>query len=330
MALAFGSFVTAAVLAVSGVIIESSLDCPAAARVSEELARIVPNAAATEVNDRAVVSSESGVLLVLLTAPDGAILGERRIAAEGTCDEQARALAVILGTWLTDIHPEYRSALPVPPAVAEEPSQLPAEEPLVAPAPAVPPSPPSQAPTLPPVSVAPSPAKSEGAAVRRWSGALAVGAGVSEAGTVLAGAASVSYAPERTGFGASVFALLTLPAERSLGSGTVSAFRWPLGAGPLVRVQAGSAFLDVTAGPTLAWLRVAGDDFNENRSANDVAIGAFGRARVGFCWSRFRPFVEAGLLGWFGASTVVARAPDTELELPTFESFLLAGVAFEP
>jgi hypothetical protein len=330
MALAFGSFLTAAVLAAPGVIIESSLDCPGVDRVREELERIVPKAAATEVNDRAVVSSENGVVLVVLRTPDGAVLGERRIAAEGSCDEQARALAVILGTWLTDIHPEYRSALPLPPAAAEEPSQLPEEKPPLARAPAATHSRPTQAPRIPTTSAASGPAKSEAAAARRWSGALAVGIGVSDAETVLAGAASVSCAPERTGVGASAFALLTLPAERSLGSGTVSSFRWPLGAGPLVRIQARRAFLDVSAGPMLAWLHVAGDNFTENRSANDVTTGAFGRARVGLRGRRFRPFVEAALLGWFGASTAVARAPDTEFALPAFESFLLAGVAFEP
>jgi hypothetical protein len=153
---------------------------------------------------------------------------------------------------------------------------------------------------------------------------------VSDSDAVLAGALSASYAPERTGLGASAFAMLTLPAERSLGSGTVSSFRWPLGVGPLLRVQARRAFLDVSAGPMVGWLHVAGTGYSENRSANDAAAGAFGRARVGLRWSRFRPFLEAGLLGWFGPATAVARAPELEFELPSFESFLVAGTAFAP
>jgi hypothetical protein len=335
MLLAFGSFVTAAVLAGPVVVIESALDCPAAGQVSEELERIVPNAAGTPPQDRALLSSEDGVLLVHLRAPDGTLLGERRIVAEGSCNERARAVAVILGTWLTDIHPEYRSALPLPAPAPEQPTQAPAANPpAAAPSPQRPP--PLQRPA--PLQPAPLPARladrdvatSKQAAARRWSGALAIGFGLSEAGAVLAGALSASYAPERTGLGAAAFAVLTLPAERSLGSGTVSSFRWPLGAGPLLRVQGRRAFFDVSAGPMVGWLHVAGEGFSENRSADDAAAGAFGRVRLGLGWPRFRPFVEAGLLGWFGAATAVTREPETEFELPAFESFVLAGMAFAP
>lgn len=324
MFLGFGSVVAAAGLAAPVVAIESALDCPAPGQVSEELGRILPNAAGSGTTDRALVSSEGGVLLVLLRAADGTLLGERSMTADGSCDERARAVAVVLGTWLTDIHPEYRSSLPAPSPAVAAPSP-PAEANSAGASPAV----------LPPVPVSPPATaldskRPSDPVERRWSGALGLGVEVSDAGAVFAGALSASYAPSRTGLGASAFALLAVPAERSLGTGAVSSFRWPLGVGPLFRVQARSAFLDVSVGPTLGWLHLAGDGFSENRAANDVATGAFGRARLGLSRSRFFPFLEAGLLGWFGSAIAVARAPQSEFELPAFESFLFAGMSLEP
>lgn len=316
------SFLSLGPLAVPVVVVESALDCPTASRVSEELERIVPNTG-TPGTDRATVARDADSLLVLLRAADGSVLGERRVTAEGTCEEQARAVSVILGTWITDIHPEYRTALPVPEPTA------PVDEPEPAPAPpAAPPSPPPP-PAPPPPRVTPERPRAQ-ATTWHWSGGAALGVEVSDASAVFVGALSSSYAPDGTGFGGAAFALLAAPARRSVGSGSADALRWPLGLGPLLRVQAPRAYLDVSAGPTLAWLHIAGAEFVENRTANDVVAGAFGRARVGVRWRSWRPFLEAGILGWFGSAKVVARSPDAELELAAYEPFFLVGAALEP
>jgi len=328
------AFVTAGSLAVPAVAVEGTLDCPSAARVSDELEQIIPGVARAAVDDRAIVVSDAGVLLVLLRAADGSVLGERQVVVEGTCEEQARAVAVILGAWITDIHPEYRSALPLPsvsegaPAATEAPAATATGEPSAAPAPQG--APPIRRPLIERSRLVRRDQALPGTAARRWSIAAGVGVEIADAGAVAAGSLSGSYAPNRSGFGGTAFVLAAAPAERAVGAGRASAFRWPLGLGALARVQGREACLDVSAGPTLGWLHVEGDEFASNRAADDVVAGAFGRVRLGARWSSFRPFFEAGVLGWFGRSTIAAQQPVSEIELPAIEAFFLLGMGFEP
>jgi hypothetical protein len=312
--------------------IESSATCPDKAQISAELGRMLSS------RDDAVPPSESAnvavhdqTLLVTLKGADGLVLGERRLLAEGDCDAQARAVAVIIATFLTDIHPEYLSLLPdserqpdvapAPSASAEGAEPPPLKAPPPPPPPPSPPSPPRTLPLAPPSPVSPEPSE--------WLVALAAGAEFSSE-FVPAAALSLSFLPAAEGFGARAFVLVSGAAERQLGEELASSFRFPLGVGALFRFGRGSAWCDLSAGASVGWLHVAGRTFDDNESANDIVFGPFLGVRAGTEWLGLRPFAELGALAWPGESTLVARSPDATARLPWFEAFLLVGAGFVP
>jgi hypothetical protein len=302
-------FLVPIALASPAVIVEGGADCPSPTAVSGELARIMTVPEIEGPGDSVQISSAGDTVTVSLRNAEGAVLGERRVSAEGTCEERARAAAVIVAAWLTDIHPEYRNALPqdAPPATP-------------------PPAPPPPLELTPPPKVEP-PAPSPGA--RRFSAALALGVELSDAGATPAFELSTRFAFEGTGLGVLAFALFALPEERELGSGTALSFRWPFGVGPLYRLRVGEAFIDLGAGPTIGWLHAEGEDFARNESDNDVVLGAFGAARVFTGGGFLRPFASACLLGWFTKSTVVAHVPEAEFTLPAVEGLVLLGASVD-
>jgi hypothetical protein len=273
-------------------------------------------------SETANVAVHDRTLLITLKGADGLVLGERRLLAEGDCDAQARAVAVIIATFLSDIHPEYLSLLPDSerePDVAPAPS-APAESPEPPP-PKAPPPPPRTLPLAPPSPLKPEPSE--------WLFGLAAGAEFSSQ-FVPAAALSVSFLPAADGFGARAFVLVTGAAERQLGEEEASSFRFPLGVGPLFRFGRASAWCDVSAGASVGWLHVAGRTFDDNESANDIVFGPFLGVRAGTEWLGLRPFAELGALAWPGESTLVARSPDVTARLPWFEAFLLVGAGFVP
>ncbi|HEY3496720.1 MAG TPA: hypothetical protein VGK73_18600 [Polyangiaceae bacterium] len=296
------------------VAIEGDVDCPGAEAVSAELARILPPPS-TELGDRASVSRREEFLHVTLRTKEDLLVGEREVAAEGTCEEQARAVAVILAAWLTDVHPEFRT--PLPPAEPAAPESPP--PPPVAPAPPPPPA----------VLKAPPAPPSKPARLWRWSAGAGAGLELSDAGLTPAFELSLSFAPD-AGLGVMAFALLVVPETRELGSGEARTFRWPLGLGPLLRFPAGSVDVELAAGLDLAWLHAQGEDFATLGDADDLAFGAFGTARVTGRWSFARPFVGLTALGWLSPATLTARVPEAEVDLPAIEGVLLVGLTLPP
>lgn len=306
-------------------VVEGGAECPGAASIRTELARILPVAdrPAKRAREHARVQVSGEAIRVELFTPDGARVGEREVPNDGSCDERARTVAVILAAWITDIHPEYRSALPAAPA--PEPSLPPVEPPRAVERPprARPVAP---APTSPPRSdVAPMPPVRGSNALTP---SLAAAAGVSISDTATAAAqVSVTLAPPRRGLGATAFVVVSLSEERALGAGRVQSFRWPLGAGVLGRVSGEVLRLDLATGPTVGWLHLEGDGFASNEGADDVAFGGFARARAGTDWGEVHPFVEVGMLGWFTRAVAQARLPNAELALPVVQAVVLFGVS---
>ena len=294
------------------VAIEGDADCPTAEAVNAELLRILP-APENELGDRASVTRSEQSLHVTLRGADGSVVGERAVVVEGTCEEQARVVAVILAAWLTDAHPEFRTALPVAPAAEPLAPEAPKAPPVVAPA--------------PPAARAAPPAKPR--QVFRWSAGAGAGVELSDAGAVAAFELSASFAPA-AGWGATAFALFALPATRELGSGSAVGFRWPFGVGPLLRSPAGALSIELTAGPHLGWLHMSGKDFASGREANDLAFGVFAGARVTTRRSFLRPFLALTGLGWLSPATLTAQVPEAELELSPLEGAVQVGVSLNP
>ena len=315
-------FFVSAVLAAPPVVLESAPNCPSAEGISRELERIVAAPAGLEPTDRALVAAERSELRIVLATKDGQLLGERRLPAEGTCDEQARSVAVVLGAWIATAHPEYLSALPA------EQSETPAEPA----APTPPPLPQTQPPALPPPAPVARPrephARVHTTPKWRFQPAVAAGGELSDAGLVPAADVSLRYAPEASGFGLSAFALLAGSEVREVGGGRVRSFRWPLGVGALGRLEVGGVAVELEGGVMLGLLRVEGEGFTTNGDATDVQGGIQGAVRAGARSGKLRPFAAARLLAWLGEATATAQLPAAEVTLPAIEGVFLAGVGF--
>lgn len=315
-------------LAAPPVVLEGETDCPSRDAVSRELERIVVAPEGSVPTDTARVTVEGTELSVVLATNDGRLLGERRLPAEGTCDERALSVAVVLGAWITTAHPEYLSALP---AARDEASGAPAE-PSMPPLNPTPPAPP------PPPPPAPAPRKPESESKARartndpwrFQPAGALGIELSDNGIVPAADVSVRYAPEASGFGISAFVLFAFPEERDVGTGRVSSFRWPLGVGGVARHEQSGVALELDAGGMLGILHVEGKDFTTNDEATDVQGGLYAALRVGASKGTLRPFGAAKLLTWLGKTTASATEPDAEVDLPVVEGVFVVGVGFAP
>jgi hypothetical protein len=315
-------------LAAPPVVLEGETDCPTRDAISRELERIVVAPDGSAPTDTARVTVEGTELYVVLATNDGRLLGERRLPAEGTCDERALSVAVVLGAWITTAHPEYLSALPAAPSEAPAASAE-ANMPALNPTPAAPPPPSRPA----PAAREPEPESKARVAANdpwRFQPAAALGIELSDAGIVPAADVSVRYAPEASGFGLSAFVLLALSEDRAVGSGKVSSFRWPLGVGGVARQERSGVALELDAGAMLGILHVEGEDFTTNDEATDVQGGLYAALRLGASTGTLRPFGAAKLLTWLGKATASASEPNAEVDLPVVEGVFVAGVGFAP
>jgi hypothetical protein len=249
------------------------------------------------------------------------------LPADGTCDELALSVAVVLGAWIATAHPEYSSPLPEPESEsATAPEEPPAPPPpLAAPVAAAPATRPPE-----PTPKPPAPAVHPADAARRFEVALGIGGELSDAGLVPAAEAGVRYRPEASGLGASAFVLIAAPETREIGAGSVSSFRWPLGAGAVGRLTRGDLSLELEGGAMFGLLRIEGNGFASNDAATDAQGGLYGTLRVGAASGKLRPFAGAKLLTWLGKATAQASLPDAEVDLPVLEGVLLVGLGFVP
>jgi hypothetical protein len=314
----------------------SPLDCPTPnvidARVREILG-VTPEAALPE---RASVLPEGESLRVTLRAADGRALGDRVLPVEGDCEAQAAAVAVLLATWLSDVHPEFVGNLPG--AAPAEPAP-PAEPPVA--------SPPPPEPAPPPVGVAapgaPSapardraPAHSETAhGVPRWELAAAVGAGTALASEAVSaspkpvGSLSLRYFPRDIGWGAALSVSASTSRQAKLSNGSIRYFRVPLLLGPAFRWRAGSTLLDASLGGVAAWLHVAGSNFQDGSSHDDLVLGGAVSGRLALPQGRLAPFLEVTGVAYQSGQAYVNRGSDKpSVDLPRLELSAVLGGSF--
>ncbi|HTQ02731.1 MAG TPA: hypothetical protein VMI54_02700 [Polyangiaceae bacterium] len=301
--------------------------CPDAGAVGDALREILGLGATERLREVARLAHTDTTLVVSLRDADGRALGERALPLEGSCDELARAAAVVLATWLSDVHPEFV------PHLAQRANAATATN-----APSAPSADPAHAPNAPHgarTEPAPSGLVLSRGALRpendwRLRGAAAVGVSVLPVPVAFAGTLAVAFEPERGGIGATLRAGAESSRESAVPGGKVRYFRWPLEAGALVRLPARSVAFELDAGAALGWLHVAGRTFSPNRSANDVTFGGFAGARVLAARGRVQPFVELGGTFWIPSSRVYAEATQPSVVLPHAEMTLSLGATVVP
>ena len=98
------------------VVIESEATCPTATDVAQRVTALLPVHEKKDAPDLARISDRGDAWIVTLALPDGTPIAERVLDRAFPCADLASAAAVIIATWESDVHPEFRPApLPAPP-----------------------------------------------------------------------------------------------------------------------------------------------------------------------------------------------------------------------
>lgn len=307
-------------------------NCPAPQRVEERVRHILGLGPEAALEERATIERDGEVLRIVVRRADGSVLGERELSADAGCEELEALASVVVASWISDIHPEFigrtpplsaAGAMPDEPQGGTAPVSAPAQ-PTPAGAPLAP-SPPKKDQPRPPRAAVESPER------RRWQLGVATGADVSGGTIAFLGAAGVRWLPERWGLGLAAGALATTPRTEALSKGSVRYFRWPVIAGPVLRLPLGRFRLDVHGGPALGWLHAQGQGFAPSLTRNVLRGGGALGMRGGYEDGRLGWFLELSGLGWGKTEVFVERTDESSaISLPALELYAALGVRWTP
>jgi hypothetical protein len=283
--------------------------CPTAADVAARLGALLPARATDEPPDVARLDLRDGALLVTLTGADGTMIGERALDRGFACSDLASAAAVVIATWESDVHPEFR--------LAAAPA---------APRPTVP-APRAAPPVLTALSSPPSRASTwdVGAGL---SGSLAPGSGgVAPAiGALVVG----SWTPGARRTGIRLALAGTMDRELPLGAGRVRWQRTDVALGPQLRLASAASpqAVDLHAEALAGWLVASGNGFTNDLREGSLDPGLGAGARLSLGRGAFVPWLEASLAGWLRRQTAYATPGTDVVTLPRFEASLALGVSY--
>ncbi len=292
--------------------IRSDSTCPDAALVDRRTRELLGVGTDVALHETVELTHDGTGLSVKLRADEQRLLGERVLPLEDDCDALARAVSVVLASWLADAHPEFLAASAPPQAE---------------PAPALPP----RAPPAPPRPRVPRVSASGVLSVDdrlRFRPAVGLGALVDATGVVPGGMVGLGVSPAGSGLGASVRVALSLERTQSLGGGEVDLLRWPLALGGVLRLESGAVAGEVHAGAAVAWLHLQGRGFGTDHTVNDLGFGLFGALRVSVTLGLVEPFVELSGFAWPGAGSATVDPPDPGVSLPRGEILPVLGASF--
>lgn len=303
-------------------------ECPAHDVVEARVRSILHLAAEQTLTETFAVERRASSLFVELRGEGSALIGQRELPLEGSCDELAQAAAVVLSAWLTDVHPDFAGALPEPTAEPEpEPTAEP--EPKIEPPPVV--AKPQAVGSIDgerePQATEPPPRKPS--KPRALQLGIVAGGDLTSSQLAAAGGALIDFGFVERGFGLVAMALVTTVRSDSLGPGSVEWRRWPLALGPRYRFGVKSLALDLSAGPVAGWLHLAGVGFDANAEQSGVSWGAFASTRLSLSRGA-GPFAVLSGQVFPGESTAFVAGLAPEWPLPTLTVALLLGFQIAP
>ena len=308
----------------SAVVVAGAPSCPDTAALGAALKGLLPprqdGEGPAEPPDVLQLSPRRDDLDVRLYEPGGALIGEKSLVAAGTCDERAQTVAVLVAAWETRWRAGSPAALPHPGGIAAADEPRPASPPLAAQA--------------PPVLSAPPSALADTVAARHETTPLQLemraGLLMSISGGTVAPGLSCDLAFARRGlpFALAVGALAVGNHDVTVGPASA---RWRRVGGTL-EVRAAVArpklALEMHAAVALSALSISGAALPVTSGATlfdpGLLVGLRGQLRA----VALSPWVEASAALWPNGHVVYLRGSPDERDLPAFELFLGAGVAF--
>jgi hypothetical protein len=290
------------------VAVEGDSICPLPQVVAARLGELLPGATLASEPDVALLDDQGASVRIQVRRADGTPIGERVLERTFPCPDLAGAAAVIIATFESDVHPEFRLALATPP-------RAPAPPPVVATAPA--PASPRTSTAAYEIgaaltgSLAPS-SDSAGAAA----GALLVG-GWTPAGRRIGGRLSLQASTART-------------LDLGTGNGTVQWRRFVAGLGPQWRWASASrdVFFDLHADALGAVVLASGGNFMNDQDANGLDVGGGLGARLMLPGRLFAPWVDLSAYGWLRRQVAYESPSGASVSLPRIEGILALGLSF--
>jgi hypothetical protein len=269
-----------------------SEDCPSGVEVEQILASILPTVSNAVRPDLAHITRHDGKLRIELVDAEATVIAERVLDDAGSCSELAKLAAVVIGSWESDVHPEFVL---------------------------------SHAEPLPVPVVAPRAVQASGPHAYD----VALGASLSLAGSLAVGSTlAMLWVPRGSGPGLRLFAAGETTRTLDLGSGQARWRRWVGSVDLDWRFAHGPLVLDVHGGLGLGWLAVSGVGFSENRSSSLFSLAASVGARLSW-WvtRRFATWLELGGLYWTRSQMVYGEPAVREQEIPRLQGLVSIGLA---
>jgi len=318
-AAAHGRRVEAAPPAPAAVVVSGQPHCPDAAALNGALNGLLPSPGGDEGPDVLQLSRGRDGIDVRLFAPGGALIGEKSLATSGTCEERAQTVAVLVAAWETRWRPGPPAALPGPKAVAETEGPPPAVAPPSAPVPA---------------ALAPRGLLVGTVAVRDQAAPLQLetraGLLMSITGASVAPAVTCDVGVARRDLPFAIAVGVLAVGSHDVPVGQASA-RWRRIAGTIEvrsRRVSPSFGLEMHAAAALSALSVSGVALPVTSGATlfdpGLVVGLRGQLRA----VQLAPWVEASAALWPRTHIVYVKGATDARDLPSFEVFLGAGVAF--
>jgi hypothetical protein len=290
------------------VTVQGDAICPTAADVATRLAALLPARETTEPPDVARIDLRGSTLVLTLTRADGSPIGERTLDGGFPCADLASAAAVVVATWESDVHPEFR----LPPA----------------PEPPAPPPPPP-APARPAVRTAPPPSFQPAAS---WDVGAALAASVAPAagqpepalGLLLVG----SWTPGGARLGGRLALVGAAARELPLGAGQVQWQRAAAAAGPQLRVPLEKApwVVDLHAEGLMGWLVASGQGFSRDLRDGSLDPGLGAGVRLLRASGGLETWLELSGTAWLRRLAAYATPGAASVAIPRFEALVAVGV----
>jgi hypothetical protein len=286
--------------------VEGTGDCPSPDDVTRHLEDLLPVAPGQDVTapDVARLSERGELLSVSLFRADGALIERRVLQRPSSCDDIAKAVAVVISSWESDIHPEFLQPAPKRPS----------------------------SPSAPPATVFES---RPVAAPRVWR--LELGVGVlgalapdgqgadSAAGALAQAVVSKGDAP----WGARLAVDATSERQLGLPDGAANWWRVNAALGPalLLHPTGGAWRIEVHADAVASVLSVGGAGFTKNHSAATASFGAGGGIRLARR-GPWAPWLDLVGRGWWTPEIVYEQPTGATRTLPPLEILAAIGLGW--
>jgi hypothetical protein len=275
--------------------------CPAAVDVETAVAGMIGPRDAAPAPDVATLSEDADTIVVTLRRGSGEVVGEKRLDAGMSCDQRARAAAIVIAAWEARLGAQT-TTLAVPPT-----APAPEDTAVVARVEAVPAHPPARLRVEPGVSL--------GAALN---------------GTTLAPAGMIEVAFSRPGgtLVPTVGVLAVGAHTMDVGPGDASWRRYGLLAAIGSRRAWSSTWLEARIGVALTQVDISGSSFQRNTSGVTFDPGIPIGVRFGLRTGPMRWWTDATVAFWPRTQTLYIQGNPGSATLPRGEALLSLGASY--